>query len=194
MAPEFDSSVLTFIKKMASLNQADAEFISTCFESVCLRENDYFLKAGMPVLRIGYLIRGILRVFTIDTKGNEVISHFISEEHFFADLEGIFLHKPSGTYVQAVTRCHILTITLSKLEMLKQTTPGLELFISQIREQTLCERILNSHFLRNGDSTEQYHYFITHFPQVAQQVPLKDIASFLRITQQSLSRIRRQTR
>lgn len=138
-------------------------------------------------------MKGILRVYTIDAKGEEVISHFISEEHFFADLEGIFLRKPSGTYVQAVTNCHIMTTELYKLETLKQTTTGLETIINQIREQTLCERILNFQFLRTGNSIMQYHYFITNFPNIAQQVPLKDIASFLRITQQSLSRIRRKT-
>jgi CRP-like cAMP-binding protein len=191
MLSEYNSSLLRYLQRIAPLNQAEAELIFTCFESVWLKENDYFLKAGMPVNRIGYLSNGVLRVFNIDAKGNEAIRHFISEERFFADLDGLYQRKPSGTFVQAVTTCHLLTIPVAKVEMLKQSTPKLEPIINRIGELTLCEQIKNTDFLRTGTSAEQYRYFITHFPQVAQRIPLKDVASFLRITQQSLSRIRR---
>jgi hypothetical protein len=52
--------------------------------------------------------------------------------------------------------------------------------------------IRKQEFLSLGDAAGKYRHFIKHFPEVAQQVPLKHIASYLQITQSSLSRIRRQ--
>jgi hypothetical protein len=59
--------------------------------------------------------------------------------------------------------------------------------------QSMNEMIRKREFLLLGDSAFQYRHFVKHHPLLAQQVPLKYIASFLRITQSSLSRIRRQS-
>jgi hypothetical protein len=58
--------------------------------------------------------------------------------------------------------------------------------------QAMNEMIRKQGFLRIGDATSQYRHFVEHFPSLAQQVPLKYIASYLRVTQSSLSRIRKQ--
>lgn len=183
---------MRFLVKNTPLTQTEASDLITRFEPVCLKEDDYFLKVGMPVHKIGFLAGGILRRFIIDGKGNEVIQQFITEEHFFTDLDGFYDQKPSGAYIQTVTPCQLFTLSISELETLKEEQPQLKLVIAQIGEQNLLERIKMEDLLRTGSATEKYKSFITRFPHLAQQVPLKHIASYLGITQQSLSRIRRQ--
>jgi hypothetical protein len=58
--------------------------------------------------------------------------------------------------------------------------------------QAMNDMIRKQNFLRMGNSIDKYNYFVKNFPVLAQQVPLKYIASFLSITQSSLSRIRKQ--
>lgn len=194
MPSQSTESLVRFLLKNTPLTQAEAEVLTTRFEPVCLKENDYFLKAGMPVRKIGYLSHGILRQFNIDGKGNENIQQFIPETHFFTDLDGFYKQEVSASYIQAVIPCRLLTLSIAELETLRRTNPKMEPIISNIGMQHLLERVQTDTFLRTGTSTEQYRYFMTHFPNVARQVPLKYVASYLRITQQSLSRIRRQKR
>jgi CRP-like cAMP-binding protein len=181
---------MRFLQKNTPFTPTEAADLISRFEPHILKENEYFLKAGMPVHKIGYLSEGILRRYIIDGKGKELIRQFITENHFFTDLDGFYLKTTSSSYIQSVTPCHIFMLSTSELEILKEEEPRLKLVISQIAEQNLLERIKCSEFLQTGSSAEKYHYFITHFPHLAQRVPLKYIASHLGMTQQSLSRIR----
>lgn len=192
MPPLNTERFMRFFLENTPLIQAEATDLIDRFEPVYLKENDYFLKAGMPVRRIGYLDKGILCRYIIDGKGNDAVLQFISEGHFFTDLDGFFRKQASGTYIRAITPCQLLTLSLCELETLRQNQPKFDAIIYRISMQNLYERIKSEHFIRRGNSTEKYRYFVTHFPHLAQQVPLKYIASYLCITQQSLSRIRRQ--
>jgi len=183
-----------FFVKNTPLSEVEAEAISTRLKPVSLKEDDYFLKAGMPVHKIGFLAGGILRRFTIDGKGNEIIQQFITEDHFFTDLDGYYEQKPSGAYIQAITPCQLMILSMGELETLKEEQPQLKLIIAQISEKNLLERIKMEDLLRTGTAVEKYKSLIIHSPYLAQKVSLKYIASYLGITQQSLSRIRRKKR
>jgi CRP-like cAMP-binding protein len=178
--------------KITSLSEEEAEALSSQVESVCLNEDDYFLEAGMPVRKIGFVASGIFRRFIIDENGNELIQQFITEDQFFTDLYGYYEQKPSGTYIQAISPCRIFIISISELEILEEKIPRLKLSLARIREHDLLERIRMEDMLRMGTAADQYNYLVDHFPHLIQQVSLKHIASYLRITPQSLSRIRRQ--
>ena len=192
MPPLNTELFMRFLMKNTPLTQTEATDLINLFEPVYLKENDYFLKVGMPVRKIGFLAGGILRRFIIDEKGNELIQQFIIEDHFFTDLDGFYLKKPSGASIQSVTPCQLFTFSIRELETLKEQWPQLKPIIAQISVQNFLEWIKMEDFLRTGTATEKYKSFVIRFPHLAQQVPLKYIASYLRITQQSLSRIRRQ--
>jgi len=192
MPPLHIKRLVRILQKTIPLDPAEITGLISRFETVKLKKHDYFLKAGMPVRKVGYLASGILRRFSIDGKGNEVIQQFISEEHFFTDLDGFYEQKPSGAYIQAITPSWLLIVSISELEIMQEEMPRLKPIIAHIREQNLLEQIRMGNRLRMGTAADQYNYLIDHFPHLIQQVPLKYIASYLRITQQSLSRIRRQ--
>lgn len=183
-----------FLLHQTLLNPAELTGLITHFQMVGLKKNDYFLKAGMPVHKVGFLDNGILRRFIIDKKGNEITRQFISEEHFFTDLDGFYEQKPSGTYIQAITHSRLFILSISELENLQEEMPRLRPIVSQISQQHLLERIKLEDMLRIGTASDQYNYLIDHSPHLMQQVPLKYVASYLRITPQSLSRIRRERR
>jgi CRP-like cAMP-binding protein len=192
MPPPNTERFMRFLLKNTPLTSAESADLITRFEAVNLKENDYFLKVGMPVNKIGFLAGGILRRYTIDEKGNELIRQFITEDHFFTDLDGFFREKPSGDNIQSVTPCCLFILSINELVTLQEEHPRLKPIINQISIQNLYERVKTDDFLRPGTSIEKYNRFITHFPHLAQRLSLKHIASYLHITQQSLSRIRRQ--
>ncbi len=180
-----------FLLKNTPISKAEAQIVSSRFRSVYLKENDYFLKAGMPVRQIGFLVSGVLYQFIIDEKGNQITLQFISGERFFCDANGYYLQEPSETYIQAITPCWLFVLPIDELKMMEEELPQLKLIIAQLGELYLLERLRSADFLRTGTAAEQYNRFVSHFSQLVKQIPLKYIASYLRITQQSLSRIRR---
>jgi len=180
-----------YLVRNTPLTQREATDLIACCESVSLNKNDYFLKAGMPVNKVGYLAEGILHRFLIDEKGKEVSLQFIFEEHFFTDLDGFYHQLPSGNYIQAIKPSLLLILPISELETLQEEMPRLKPIINEIKQQHLLERIHMEVAMRIGTAADQYKHLISHYPHLIQQVPLKYLASYLRITQQSLSRIRR---
>lgn len=191
MAIAFPESFTRFLASCTPLSRAETEILKPFLDAVCLAPDDYFLQAGSPVRKMAFVCSGVLRRFIFDEQGNRIVLQLIDENHFVADIEGFYQRTASASYVQAVTSCHLLLLPLSEIDRLRQLHPSLQTAIYLIGQKQLLERIRNEEFLRRGSSSEQYQRFITHFPELARRVPLQDIASYLRISPSSLSRIRR---
>lgn len=180
-----------YLKKDSSLKLEEIELICSYFEVECLKKEEPLLVAGSKYRKIVFVSEGILRVFVTDKMGEEVVKNFIEPNCFFADIESLEKNQSSLISVSAVTQCTLLTLSKSASDSLITQFPKWEFLIKIGAMQAMNEMIRKQEFLLIGDSLDQYQHFINHFPLLAQQVPLKYIASFLRITQSSLSRIRR---
>ncbi len=183
-----------FLLHNTQLTLPETKRISTHFSTVFMKANDFFLTEGKSVAKIGFMIKGMMRVFVVDTNGKTSIKHFVQPNQFFSDFDGYYYGKPSGTSVQAVKRCKLLTISFSELEQLKKEIPGVEAAIRQFGELSLMNIVKAHDVWLTGSSADQYNSFKNHFPEIAHYLPLKDIAAFLRIQPSSLSRIRRNPR
>jgi CRP-like cAMP-binding protein len=181
-----------YLKNDSTLKQEEIELICSFFEEEILEREKPLLMAGSKYKKIVFVVEGILRVFIIDKHGEEVVKNFIEPKSFFADIESLEKNQNSMINVSAVTDCAILTLSKSDAGNLVQQLPKWEYLMKVGAMQAMNDMIRKQEFLHIGDSTEQYRHFVKHFPLLAQQVPLKYIASYLRITQSSLSRIRRQ--
>lgn len=181
-----------YLKKDSTLKQEEIELICSFFEEEILEREKPLLMAGSKYKKIVFVVEGILRVFIIDKHGEEVVKNFIEPNSFFADIESLEKNQNSMINVSAVTDCAILTLSKPDADKLVQQLPKWEYLMKVGAMQAMNDMIRKQEFLHIGDSTEQYRYFVKYFPLLAQQVPLKYIASYLRITQSSLSRIRRQ--
>ena len=178
--------------RSSSLTHEDVERICHYFREEYLRREEPLIAAGDQYKKIVFIAEGILRIFIIDQRGEEVVKNFIEPETFFAEIESLEKNQYSRIYVSAVTDCHLLTLSPPDARQLVKEFPRWEYLIRVGAMNAMSEMIRKKEFLHIGDSLEQYQHFVTHFPLLVRQVPLKYIASFLRITQSSLSRIRRQ--
>lgn len=93
---------------------------------------------------------------------------------------------------QAVTPTRLLTIRKSTIEKLSTEIPTLFIFIKSISEVSLLKKLKDNDFLNFRDATTEYRKLVNRYPELVQQVPQQYIASYLKITPQSLSRIRKQ--
>jgi CRP-like cAMP-binding protein len=174
------------------LHEKDYDLILDSYETVLLKPGMNFLSAGQVSDRIGFVEEGILRVFFITEKGTEVTKYFIRANQFGVDLESYYENKVSEYNMQAVVPTCVHYITRSKWTELLEKIPKLYIYTKSLTEATLLNKIKDNEFLVYGTAKEKYLGFLKRYPDLALHVPLQDIASYLQITPQSLSRIRKE--
>ncbi|WP_313513329.1 Crp/Fnr family transcriptional regulator [Sphingobacterium sp.] len=176
----------------AILSDADIEVIASNFKQKQLAASDYFLEIGQIAHEIAFIESGIVRIFKPDQDGNEITKYFFRENQFFVDLESYYSSIAASEAFQAVVETEIYAIHKRVVERLCQQIPNFFIFLKTITEATLLNKIKDNDFLNFGNSKTKYLEFVKRYPQLALQVPQQYIASYLKITPQSLSRIRRE--
>lgn len=189
-----DSKVIfaEYLGKDLSLNHDEIALICSYFREENLKAESQLFVAGTKYKKIIFVIEGVLRVFIVDTNGDEVVKNFIEPHCFFADFESFDKNQNALINVSTVTDCTILSLSKTDANELIRELPQWEYLMKVGGMQAMTEMIKKREFLLIGDSSQQYRHFVNYHPLLAQKVPLKYIASFLRITQSSLSRIRKQ--
>ncbi|MHC1775478.1 MAG: Crp/Fnr family transcriptional regulator [Lentimicrobium sp.] len=181
-----------YLNNNSSLTAEEIELVCSYFQPETIKRDEPLLVAGTKYKKIIFVVEGILRVYVTDINGEEVVKNFIEPEGFFSDIESFDKNQASVINVSAVTDCKVLTLLKTDANALVGELQQWEYLMKVGALQAMNDMIRKQNFLRIGDSVDQYRYFVKHFPYLAKQVPLKYIASYLRITQSSLSRIRRQ--
>ncbi|MBL7818188.1 MAG: Crp/Fnr family transcriptional regulator [Saprospiraceae bacterium] len=161
------------------------------FEERDLSKNDFFLTEGKLGSEYMYLEQGFLRAFTLNTEGAEVTTHFYTPRSMVFEVASFFNRTISQESIQAMTDCKGYVITFEQLNHLFHTIPEFREF-GRSRLVTgfvaLKQRTLS---LINETAEERYKNLLVSNPEIFQHAPLKQIASYLGVTDTSLSRIRR---
>lgn len=174
------------------LSKKEIEYISSFFNYNKLKPEEHFQQFQKIAREIAFVESGILRVYSVDSDGNDITKHFITENQFFVDLESYYTAKPATEAFQAVVVSALMTIHKSVIDQLSNEIPSFYIFIKSITEVALLNKIKNNDFLHFGNAKTKYLEFVKRYPVLAQQVPQQYIASYLKITPQSLSRIRKE--
>lgn len=173
------------------LSKEDISYIVSHCKNKKVKATEHFHKTNKIANEIAFMETGILRVYAIEPDGNEVTKYFIRENQFAVDLESYYTSTPGKDAFQAVVDSEIYTIHRSTISQLNEEIPGFYTFLKSITEAQLLNKIKDNDFLNFGDSKTKYIEFIKRYPLLAKQVPQQYIASYLKITPQSLSRIRK---
>jgi len=174
------------------LSASDIETLTKHFVYRSIKAGDYIQELDETVSEILFLDSGVLRVLGIDTSGDDVTKHFIRENQFFANLESYYNKLPSKEAIQSVVSGGIYTIKFLTFEKFLLEMPNLFIFFKSISESTLLNKIKDNDFLNFGDAKTKYLELLRRYPILIRQVPQRYIASYLKITPQSLSRIRKE--
>lgn len=178
--------------KYAQITESDFEKI----EKVIVKR---FVKKRRPLLTEGdisrylyFIEKGALRSFTVDKDGTEHIIQLAIEDHWIADLCSFITQVPGSISIEAIEDCEVLLLPHYELEQLYDQVPALERYFRQLfqRAYVSLQQRLSSTVSQNAE--ERYRLLVSDFPQIAARIPLIYIASYLGITPESLSRVRKQ--
>ena len=141
---------------------------------------------------LAWLETGIMRIYDMDEAGDEQTRLFLRAGDFVGNLSSFLHQQASDEVFETVTPCRLAVLSHAQYKTLLKQFPHLQLLIYRVATDILLQINRFHHELFLLDATERYQYFIRHYQDVHQQIPLKYVASYLRIAPPSLSRIRRQ--
>jgi len=185
---------INYVLQFGQLNKQQLELIASKAQEIALHKDDYYWEAGKLVRQIGFLTEGILRVYYYNNKGDEITRYFIEENHLILSGNTIDEVYFPSEYLSAITDCKMVVFTKEDWKELNDTIIGWDTIIHKIIAKHHREKIERRGGLIAQDATERYLDFMQKFPTLVNRVPLSFIASYLGITQSSLSRIRKNIR
>ncbi len=186
--------LIHYLLHFGELNQQQIDLVQGKAKEVQLKKDEYFSEAGKIARQVAFINEGILRVCYYDIKGEEITKYFIDENNFVVDLDSFNNKIPSSEYVQAVTDCKLIVFSSEDLKELSLTIIPWDGIISKITAKALIEKVARISPMLSEDAKVRYLNFLEKFPQLANRIPLSILASYLGITQSSLSRIRKNIR
>jgi len=162
------------------------------FNSKKLKKHQFLLNEGEICRYIGFVNSGCLRQYSIDNQGAEHIIQFAIEDWWVSDLHSFLSGFPATYNIDALQDSEVLLLDKSARDELLDACPKMERFFRLLIESNHVatnQRISDS---LSASAEERYLKFIKTYPQLFEQVTQNQIASYLGITPQSLSRIRKE--
>jgi CRP-like cAMP-binding protein len=188
----FMSNPLTsYLQLFRHFSEDEERSIEAAFVSKQFKEGDSLFESGKVCREMFFICKGILRIMATNEKGNEVTHFFLKENQFCTILNSFNNLIPAEESIVAACDAEVMVISKGKLEQLYVELPFLKELITQITQQALLDKIQIRNSYLGQDSSTRYQLFMMRQPEIALRVPLSEIASYLGITPQSLSRIRR---
>jgi CRP-like cAMP-binding protein len=150
------------------------------------------LQEGDVCKYTAFVEKGSLRSYSIDEKGNEHILQFALEGWWISDQYSLFTGEPSSYNIDAIEDSDLLLITHASFESMMNKIPRMEKYFRLLLQNNMIalhRRLVASLSL---SAEEKYTNMVNAYPNIIQRVPQHMIASYLAITPETLSRIRKQ--
>lgn len=181
--------LFAYINSIIPLSDELRDHLISVLQEKTFSKKEFLLKAGHVCRNICFIKKGLFRCF-YNLDSTEVCSWFMREGDVIISTESFFQQKPSIESIQALEDSVIYSISYEQLQNLYRTFPEFN-FIGRVVTQkyyTLSEQRLYS--IRMQRSADRYKYLMENFPELIQRVPSKYIASYIGVTEETLSRIR----
>ncbi len=182
----------THIQKRVELTDEEFELAKTFFIPKKFRRGQFLLYAGEICKYVAFVEQGCLRQYYIDAKGEEHVVQFAIEDWWISDMYSTLTGKPATYNIDALENSEVLLFERSRLDELSETIPQFDKFFRLLLEGAFVAKERRIAASISFSAEEQYLCMQEMYPQIVQRVPQNQIASYLGITPQSLSRIRKE--
>jgi CRP-like cAMP-binding protein len=186
-------SLYNYISKYSSvpLSKSDFELMKGVFTYKKVRKRQLLLQEREVCMHFAFIVSGAMRQYIVDEKGTQHIVHLGIENWWMGDRESFVLFTPSKTYIDAWEDSELLIINRASQLKLVHDFPAFEEMIRRMDELNNIanqKRIVSSISLA---AKKRYADFISRYPEFADRFPQHMIASYLGITKETLSRVRK---
>jgi len=186
-----NSLIVEQIYQHHALNSSEVKSICLAHEKVTFNKGEFLLREGQTANEYFCLESGLIRAYAISSDGKEITTGFFSPNEIVIEVASLFLRVPTKENIQALTDCACWRISLDAFQELFHTINGFSEWGRTWMSGVLFSNKQRSLSMITDSATERYLTLQNEHPEIIQLAPLKYIASYLGITDTSLSRIRK---
>jgi len=180
------------LKRHVKLDSSEFEVFCNALQLKKLDKKSFLIRSGEVVKSTYFVNKGLLRLYQIQDDGSEKTALFAREEWWVSDLYSFYSQKPAIHFLQALEPTEVLVLSKITLEKLYLKIPKLERFFRILQQNAFIsqnERIMD---LMMKPAAQRYLDFINKFPEAEMRISQKHIASFLGITPEFLSKLKKE--
>ena len=165
------------------------EIIDLSEKTITIDRNEFLKVKGSIDTNVYYVESGTLRVFVLD-KYEEQIIRFGYKENLIVSLDSFLTGKPSDLFIQAIKRSVIKVITRPQIEQFLETETNRNLW-TKILENLVIQQMEREVDILTNSPKERYERVLKRSPQLFQEIPNRHIANYLRMSAETLSRLKK---
>lgn len=188
---EYAEELRRRIRAVAPVSDAELALIVSRFECRRFAKGELVLREGEQCDFWGFVLAGLVRLYTHTATGEEYTNGFAKEGAFLSEIVSFTTQAPSLENMQALEHTTLVCIGHAGLQQLLAEAPTFERIGRQLYENLLVHIKQRVFHRIHADAPARYRYLLATQPDLLQRVPLKYLASYLSITGSTLSRIRR---
>ena len=183
-------NIKAFIERIVQPDADEWKAFEEILQPKKLKKKDLLLKEGQVCTFIAFLNSGVLREYSYQ-HDKEVTVDFVGENQFTTDYQSFLMKTPSMQYLEALTDVDLLILQKDAVDRLYDKYKIWERFGRLIIERVFCSAEAKRKRIISTSHEEQYRDFVASYPDIIQQVPQYYIASYLGLSPEHLSRLRK---
>ncbi|HUH75319.1 MAG TPA: Crp/Fnr family transcriptional regulator [Chitinophagales bacterium] len=184
-------NITDYLRTIVPFSQDELEDISSYFQKESVSKNQVLVRQGEISKTLYFVEQGMGRSYYLNDNGKEITQWFFGEGKFMASVDSFFQQCPSLYYLEVLDDSIVYSISKTKLDELFEKYSNMEKLGRLVSTEMLTRVVNKLNAIQFQTARERYEYMLDEFPDIAYQVPLGHIASYLGMTQETLSRIRK---
>jgi CRP-like cAMP-binding protein len=184
--------LLEQLGQVITLSATEIDLVKRFFKPVSLPKGGFWVNQGKVCDQVGFLRKGKLRVHYLEESGQEITCYFFSPGVFISSYTSFLTCTPAVESISALEPANLWVINKNDLELLSAQIPAMHIWRRVVAENLFIEMEKRVSKLQSKTAGERYDLLIKETPDIALTVPLQYTASFLGISPQHLSRLRKE--
>ncbi|AXY73424.1 Crp/Fnr family transcriptional regulator [Paraflavitalea soli] len=186
MFDQIDASVAKYVQ----LTEVEKEIFHGLLKHKKVKKKQFLLQEGEVCAFENFIIKGCIRLYFIDKEGVETILYFAVENWWVSDLASFMDQTPSNQFIETLEDCELLQLDYRSKNELLEKVPKMEKYYRILLQRSMG--VLQQRFYANVSQTaeERYLAFLEKYPQVVQRVPQHQIARYIGVSPEFLSKVK----
>lgn len=181
-----------FIKASTGVDQEQVDFLLSKLGHKHVAKHEIILRPGEVCRQSFFVESGLLRYYSVDEKGKEHVIQFAPEGWFLSDRSSMFFNEPSEFFIEALEESELATFDKDIFNEISSNYPSFAAFNNRLLHNHIRQLQKRINLLIGASAEERYLSFIATYPNLMLRVSQHMIASYLGITPESLSRVRKE--
>ncbi|SHM48148.1 cAMP-binding domain of CRP or a regulatory subunit of cAMP-dependent protein kinases [Chitinophaga jiangningensis] len=179
-----------FVDKCIQLTDEEREYFHSLLKFRRVRKRTYLLQEGEVCDFEAFIVKGLVRTYFLSDDGTETILSFAVENWWVSDLYSFTEQKPTNMFIETLEDSELLLIDYKSKQQLFEQVPQFETMFRLLVQRSLFALQRRFHSLVSQTAEQRYIAFTEKYPEIVQRVPQNQIARYLGVSPEFLSKVR----